>query len=200
MPFLNNIPQPGDFLDTISQPQLLGNMQQLDSTFGVDHYRFSDGTANNGKHNQVTTPLIVGGVHPTTIAAEPKIYAMQDSANAGVLNYSRGPSNAVPTPITFLSSPATPITLAKNTPLQIFDFAGLNLAYGNFWIMDSALPGAARCNFAVFEWTGVALQIFVPPAMAASYSFNVFGSVFSITNFASATSTLYWTIQFIRIQ
>jgi|ERR1700754_1236816 len=50
-----NIPQPTDELSD-SQGQILQNFNKADSSFGTDHYRFSDLTVNNGFHQRVTFP------------------------------------------------------------------------------------------------------------------------------------------------
>lgn len=50
-----NIPQPTDDLSD-SQGQLLQNFNKADTSFGTDHYRFSDLTVNNGYHQRVTLP------------------------------------------------------------------------------------------------------------------------------------------------
>lgn len=75
----NSIPNPGDQLD-ISQPQLLQNFQQLDITMGVDHFDFSDGTVNNGKHNQVTLPEKASA--PTTAEDEIALYSQEAGMSA----------------------------------------------------------------------------------------------------------------------
>ncbi len=53
MTFNPNIPLATDFQDE-SQAQLLANNIALDASFENDHTRFSDTTANNGLHKQVT--------------------------------------------------------------------------------------------------------------------------------------------------
>lgn len=70
MVFLPNIPQPTDDQSN-SQGQLLANNQQLDTSFSVDHYAFSDLTANNGKHKAIH---LVNQSDPTTAAGEIAIY------------------------------------------------------------------------------------------------------------------------------
>lgn len=60
-----NIPQPTDELAD-SQGQILQNFNKADSSFGTDHYRFSDLTVNNGLHQRVTFP---GNATPPTPAA-----------------------------------------------------------------------------------------------------------------------------------
>src|SRR5260221_3282050 len=104
--FLPNIPQPNDNLD-FSQGQLLSNNQGLDTVFGIDHYPFSDASGNKGFHNTVTQPAYqnpIGTPSPTPpgTVAEPKLYAFQQTVPLGVLQYSRGPNNMAPTPVTSL--------------------------------------------------------------------------------------------------
>jgi hypothetical protein len=67
MPFNSAIPQPADLLSN-SQGQLLANNGFLDTTFGRNHFPFTDGTANNGHHtfielvNQAAIPTPVPGL------------------------------------------------------------------------------------------------------------------------------------------
>lgn len=51
--FNPNIPQATDLLED-SQAALLNNNTSLDTSFGIDHTTFSDLTANNGFHKQLT--------------------------------------------------------------------------------------------------------------------------------------------------
>ena len=97
MVFNPNIPTAPQKL-SVSQPLLLANNQQLDTSFGIDHYKYSDATANNGFHNSVTTPGDQPVTDPVTVA-NPVFYALENTVNLGLLQYSRGPSNAVPTPV-----------------------------------------------------------------------------------------------------
>lgn len=60
-----NIPQPGDLLD-VSQADLLKNFGQLDTSFGADHYKFSDPSGNNGFHVQST--YIKQAADPNSVA------------------------------------------------------------------------------------------------------------------------------------
>ena len=53
MSFYNpNIPQSTDFLSD-SQQDIQSNFQQLDTSFGLNHFPFSNVTANNGKHSYI---------------------------------------------------------------------------------------------------------------------------------------------------
>lgn len=141
MTFNPNIPQPTDLLAD-SQGQFLTNNQTLDNNFGVDHYKFSNVSGNSGKHNQVTTPLIVGSAHPATAANEPKFYAMQDTAQTGVLQYSRGGNNAVPSPVTYLQSPSTPIILGPGAVTNILDCTNITFLLCSLYAAN--IPGGAN--------------------------------------------------------
>ncbi len=140
MPYLRNEPIATDDLD-VSQPKLANNTNASDDSFGVDHYKFSDLTSNNGFHNTVTTPLIIGAAHPAT-TTNPIFYAMEDTANIGLLQYSRGPNSAVPSPVTYLQAGVPFVSFPNGTAVNILDFTGISKAvftlyYGN---MDPANP------------------------------------------------------------
>ena len=52
MAFNPNVPQPPQFVSA-SQPVFLANNQTLDNVFGKNHFKFSDGTGNAGRHTFV---------------------------------------------------------------------------------------------------------------------------------------------------
>lgn len=197
MTYNPNIPQATDDLSD-SQGDLLTNFSTANTSFGINHYAFSDLTINNGKHNNVQTPLIVGGVHPTTIAAEPAFYGMQDSVPLGVLQYSRGPSNAVPTPVTSLQSTVAPIVLAPSATTNVLDFTGLSRAICMLYVTDTSHLD----SFVYYiVWTG---SIFVlQKVVSNSLSFVGQGSanILQLKNNYGATtlSNVFWTLDILRI-
>lgn len=72
-----SIPQPTDLLSN-SQQQILNNFGSLDSTFAINHFKFSDGTANLGKHNfseYVSRTPLMSPIAPC-IAGEVSLYAI----------------------------------------------------------------------------------------------------------------------------
>jgi hypothetical protein len=73
-----NIPQPTDELSD-SQGQILQNFQKADSSFGTDHYRFSDLTVNNGFHQRATFPG--NAPAPTPAANYGAIYAITNGSS-----------------------------------------------------------------------------------------------------------------------
>lgn len=203
-----NVPQAFQLLSN-SQNDLLSNMMALDTSFGIDHYKFSDATANNGFHNTVTTPLVTPNPGPTfnppaTAAGIPKFYAMQDSANLGVIQYSRGPNNAVPTPVTSIQSPAAAQSINALATIPIFDFSGLARAMCHFQIMDTATLGtgqsAAICDI---YYTGgspgtFALTTYLT-GLTTRYQFLIAGNVFTVkNNSGTALTNIYWSLQFLR--
>lgn len=207
-----SIPQPGDDLSD-SQPKILANFNRANSSFGVDHYAFADLTANNGKHNQITTPAYIAnpptGLPPVTAVAEPKIYAFQDTAGVGVINYSRGPSNAVPSPITSLQSTSAAIVLLNNGTTNILDFTGLARAFVTLIaadLTDMTITGINKFNISNIFWNGSAF--FIPSQITIQTTIpqnlllvaQASGNILQLKNISGATlSNVYWTLKLNRL-
>lgn len=196
-----NIPQPTNLLSN-SQNDLLNNMQALDTVFGIDHFAFSNGTTNSGFHQNVTTPSF--GSHPATAATIPKFYAMQDSANLGVIQYSRGPNSSVPSPVTIYQSPATAQSIGALATINIFDFTGLNRAMCHFQIMDTATLGtnlsAAICDiYYIGGSPGTFALTSYLTSLTTRFQFLIAGNVFTVkNNSGTPLSNVYWSLQFLR--
>lgn len=199
MSFTRDIPQPNDLISA-SQSQILNNFNGSDDSFGRDHYAFSNTSGNTGFHNQVTQPLITGGVHPTT-TTNPIIYAMQDSVNLGVIQYSKGPSDAIASPITFLQSPSAPIVMNPGDTINIFNFTGLTRAFcslrvGNFEVASKTINSSE--------------VLFVDNGFFSFNSYAQSGSILGITssgrrlqvinNTGLTLNEVRWTLQFYRVE
>jgi hypothetical protein len=203
MAYNPNIPQPSDLL-SVSQGDLLNNNTVSNTIFGVDHYAFSDVSGNAGKHNQVTTPLIQGAVHPTTAADEPKFYAMQDSANLGVIQYSRLGSDAFPSPVSYFESPATDITLAPSGGTSnILDFTGISRAFGRVVAANfsnvNPLFGVIT-DFTFFD-NGAGGLITTFPTLSALVQVIGVGRILQLRNLSLINYTnIAWTCMLWRIQ
>lgn len=199
-----NIPQPTDFLSD-SQSAILNNFTQANTSFGIDHYSFADGTANNGKHNKVTTPLISGSAHPATAANEPIFYAMQDNANLGVLQYSRGGNNAKPTPVTFVQSPVAATILNTTSTIPILDFTGLTDAIFNFYVANLGGTNPMLAQYYCFYRSTPVFrigEIFNDSGTVGNpIALTSTGSVLQLVNLSGSKtySNIYWSIQFLRI-
>jgi|GEM_PF-5858590 len=83
-----NIPASSD-RPSQSQGQILNNFQTLESTYGIDHYPFTDATVNQGKHKKVTFPAQASD--PTTLAGELALFAKNVGGDLGL--YVREASN-----------------------------------------------------------------------------------------------------------
>lgn len=81
--YLPNIPTGLINLDTDYQ-NLQNNFQQLDTSFGIDHFAFSNNTSNNGYHTIIHQPPNggVSPIDPTPIAGINQIYAKNVTVNA----------------------------------------------------------------------------------------------------------------------
>jgi hypothetical protein len=205
------IPQPADFLSN-SQQDLLNNFSSANTSFGFDHYAFNDATDDNGKHNKVTTPIITGTLNattpPTTLENEPILYALAPYPTSATptwenftLQYSRGGSDAVPTPLTTLQSPATPIELLNDASTVILDFNGITLAYFNAYAVgfNAAVP-VTYLYYAFFYWDGAA---FTKLSSLTSTEFIITNSgteLIVLNNDSGKPITnVFWTLEFLRI-
>lgn len=195
-----NIPLPTDNISD-SQQDLLNNFAQLDTSFGIDHYTFSNATPDNGKHNQVTTPIISGSAHPTTSASEAKMYAMEDIPAVGLLQYSRGPSNAIPTPITKLQAPSA-ITLLPAGTTNILNFSGMTRCIGTLYFGSMTAAIDLGDTFTqTFLWTGSALRIQNQISVATTFNLVVSGTTLQLANITGVTvNNVYWTLELHRMQ
>lgn len=197
MVFKANIPQPNDNLSD-SQGDLLGNMQQLDNTYGVDHYKFSDPTANNGFHNTVTTPLIIGSTDPTTAVGINKLYSLT-AGNIGLIQFSRGENNASPTPITNKMSSQTPTTLpATPGSILILDFTGLALAFGTLFLVNQGGPLIMTADIAWGSTIGGVININRTPGFNVTPSFSG-NSLIVTNNTGGAFASVYWALKLYRV-
>jgi hypothetical protein len=196
-----NIPQPTDRLN-VSQTQLLQNFGQLDTSFGIDHYKFSDLTANNGFHNQVTTPGYVAnpptGLPPVT-TNNPVMYGFQVTAPLGILQFSRGPNNAVPTPITQIHSTAAATVIGATTTINILDFTGIPFAIALAAATNTTSPlGLSRLFMIV--WTGAAFFITQLSPQGSVFFFTSSGSTLQLSNTGNTPlNNVYWSLDFLRI-
>ena len=198
-----NIPTGLVNLDT-DYANIQGNFQQLDTTFGVDHYTYSNATVNNGFHNKVTTPAFVDnpptGLPPVT-AANPVFYAFQQYPAVGVLQYSRGPSNALPTPVTNLYSGTTPIVIADNATSNVLDFTGIARAICTLSCMDTVIftPQVIQ-SYAVF-WSGTAFSIRALTGVSTFLIAQNTGNILQLKNNGSGSSMndVYWALNFTRL-
>lgn len=216
MVFNPNIPQSTDFLSN-SQSDLLTNNSQLDIVFGVDHYKYSDVSGNKGKHNYVTTPQAVNvpptaSGHPDTTSTELKFYAMQDTANIGLLQYSRGwdavgAVPGVPSPVTYLQSPNSALVLADatNSSINILDFTGItDYAMGKIYIFNKAFPKRYAIEYS-FNWNGTDNNMYlneVIDTFPTDVKLNMNGNIlrlFRSNTTSSGIANVYWTIEFFRI-
>jgi hypothetical protein len=182
-----------------SQPLLLSNNRALDTSFGVDHYKFSDGTENNGFHNQVTTPA-QGSIPETT--SNPVFFGYKQTANLGVLQYSAGPSGAVITPLTKIYSPSTPISIGNSSSTPLLDFTGIVLAQALVLFTYTLVSGGTFNQlWSVRYQTGPSTTVVSYNTFTPGLTLEFSGSVLSIvSNNVGASTNLFWTLDFERIQ
>lgn len=194
--FLPNIPQPGDNLD-FSQGQLLINNQSLDAVFGIDHTLFSDATANKGFHNHVTS--IPQTSVPTT-TTNPVFYGYQQTTGTGILQFTKGPSDAVPTALTCIQSQSAGIPLGSLNTAFVMDFTGLSFAMVTLYAINNQNPGFASL-YAELAWTSLG-NIFVPITQSShGLSFSNVGPILNMVNSTiNPMTSVYFTMRINRMQ
>lgn len=204
MAYTRNQPVASDLLSA-SQPILRDNTNAADDSFGVDHYKFSDTSPNNGFHNQVTTPLIVGSAHPAT-TTNPIFYCMNDAGNIGNLQYSRGPNNAAPTPLTELHSPfGVPLVLLPGQTTNVLDMTGIFVLMGTLYMVNySTSAGSNVISTSNFIWNSLVPGFKFDTSSSASSNPLVAtssGSILQIRNadISLTLTAVFWTLNFHRI-
>jgi hypothetical protein len=192
--YLSNIPQPSQ-LQSVSQGQFLTNFGILNSSYGIDHYDYTTTGANTGFHHQVTTPARIGGA--PAIGSTPILYAIQATANTGLIQYSLGNTLSGPaTPLTSMQSPSAGVLVGNNNTVNVFNFTGVTQAIAMVYM--SAGTSEAYINSALVAYYSgtVVVKANTGTGLTASAS----GQNLIITNTTGGSVTIYWTLQFIRIQ
>ena len=119
MAYQPNIPGPNTNL-SVSQGDLLGNFQALNTTFGVDHNKF-DAVTNAGAHLQVTlpnfgTPGAPGGtasvIYTKNVASSPTLYFKNGTADSVV--WTGGSGTGLSTLTTSASTPGSGSLILPN--------------------------------------------------------------------------------------
>ncbi len=107
MPFNSSIPQANDRLAK-SQQDLLGNNKQLDTSFGINHYAFSDVTSFNGMHKQCQ--LVEQPSAPNPVISTDSLYTFVTPQPLGELFFQRGSGGPPNTPIQLTNGDIFPLT------------------------------------------------------------------------------------------
>jgi len=197
MPFNPNIPNATDLISN-SQGALLANNGFLDSSFGTDHYQFSDATSNNGKHKILQMP---GQSTIPTSTVDPLFYSyLQPAGSIGTLQYVQGvsPSPAqVQSPITPIQSSATGITIPANSSIDVFNFGSSIYCYGYLIGVGKLASGPSAglpfISTDEFFWTGSA-------GTTAIGRFFFSGAQLKMNDSAGVGSNnVSWTLVFNRI-
>lgn len=156
-----NIPLATDNLN-VSQVDILQNFQQLDTTYGINHFKFSDNTTNNGKHQFVQISEIAEGTLPAgLVSGDETLYATKVTVGAplsfiqGELFFARGTGIANP----------IQMTCGKNNQLPFNNANGATF-----------LPGGLLIQWGSFNPNSSLAVVFPTPFQTAPYSIQLTGS------------------------
>lgn len=197
--FTPNIPQATDLLSD-SQPQIKNNFDSTANTINDDHYGPADLTANLGKHRAVTSPTPSPATHYAT-TTDTKLYGMQDAVAIGNIQYSRGPSNAVPTPVTCLQSSSAAISVSTTPGTTILNFTGLPYCYG--YVIATGITATSNRTQIVYSffWDGSIGEADVMTNLYTSQVVIQFvgADLNMVAQPAKTFTNVAWTLEFKRI-
>lgn len=167
----------------VSQPLIRQNFLQANTSFGIDHYAFSDLTVNNGKHKFVHLPeQLPNG--PSTAANEGTIYTKESGT---ITRLFWRPENTAAAGVEYQLTNINPFTSAPTG--YTFLPNGLLLIFGRTAIGSGAysitFPNALTLTANTYSVSVVTSSV----AMLVSVS-SVSATGFSGTS--TAAGTLYW--------
>ena|SRR5665213_2697567 len=198
MAYTLNIPLSTD-LQSVSQGQIEANFNQLNTSFGIDHYPFTTVAPNTGFHNKVTTPPIL--VIPAAVGTNPQFFALT-SGNMGIVQYSLGTVQNVPSPITYFQSAPGPLLITKNGgTLDILDCAGLTRGIFQLYAFNEPAVNNVRAIGFAF-WSGAGSPLVGTTSNAGGFSFqNNGGTKIQLLNSNVTTdyANTYWTLLPMRL-
>lgn len=191
MTYTTNIPVQGDTLGG-TRDRIRTNFQVIDTDFTVNHIAFN--SIGAGKHKFVQTPDQVTDV--ASAVNEPVLYA-KGTNNLGVIQYSRKGSNAVPSPITALQSPAAFITVAPGGDTTVLDFTGIPRAMGTLFVFDNVDSSQGVAYY--IWWDGTTVRDSRISGSPSSITTNYPSpSVLQLHNGTGVSMNLYWTLDLKR--
>lgn len=203
MSYTPNIPLGSQSVASTQQP-INNNFTIANTAFGIDHQAFTVNGATQGFHKKVT--MGSNGSHPLTPLATPVIYANQDNASIGVINYSMPGGNTgapalVPTPLTSLQSPTAAIAMGNGTQSLVFDFVGIpNIITAVLYAENQVNSALFRTAVSIINWDGAALHARNISQTNVDFSFFVNGTQLELNNLTGSNLVnVYWTLQWIRI-
>lgn len=180
----------------VSAPQIRTNFSQANTSFGTDHYAFDDATANNGNHKVIRTPDQSSA--PTTSSSIAAMYGLIPAQvgsgdPVGLIQFSRGPSDATPSPVTNFHGTIASLT---TTPTTILDLTGLSRAIVEVYALSDS--STARLQQTLF-YNGTTL-------VGGTVQRNGFVLTdtspiiqISATTAAVTQANVYWTIKLLRL-
>jgi hypothetical protein len=193
-----NIPTGSVTLDQ-DWKNIQGNFQSLNITYSIDHYPYTDTSTKSGFHKKVTTPTSISDPDTTT---NPTLYAIQQYSALGVLQYSRGPLNAAPTPITNINSPLTATIINfPNGTIDILDVTGFAFGIFNVYAVNAAPTPVNTAASATVFWNGTNFAASGLPAGSVIQIISS-GSKLQLKNTSSTVPLLkvFWAIEVVRVK
>ena len=177
---------------SISQADIQQNFEKANSDFEFDHVAFTNTGSNVGMHNSITTPA--QAVDPTTVAEIPKFYSKSVITAPGtpqVLQFSRGESDATPTPLTNIYGNLTTIT---STPVTLIDLSGITSCVFEITVDN----GSTVLQKNTILYYGTAIESQKCAGLITSFTYTLSGNIIQITD--TASQLVSYTINFLRLE
>jgi len=189
MAYNANIPNPGDLL-SVSQGDIKNNFLQANTSFGINHYPFDDGTANNGKHKKVSLPVTSD---PANVLGEGIAYSKAIGIGTDAQLFWRFSSGAI-NPLQITNNVNNPASNNGAIPLM----GGLILQYGT----ATTSAAATTVNFTnTFQAGGVAtppygifltLRTGTPPILGEFTVDNQAAGSFQVIRSGPTNKQFFW--------
>lgn len=179
------IPQPGDFLSQ-SQGEILGNFDQLNVQFGVDHTAFNTGSGNgDGFHKKVTFPGTASFTPPAgteSVIFPSNISGAQELFYQNATAYTQITSSFLP--IWKGGNPAGDGVVVSNLAANGYMKLPTGLTFQ--WGIASTSGGTGTQGFSV-AFTALYSLTITPVAGVANFNYTIAST--TLSGFAIAQST-----------
>lgn len=189
MVYNDNIPQPQDPL-SVSQGDILENFKQLNIIYGTDHIAY-DSPVDVGKHKTVT--YVTQETEPNTVANEVKSFSFVPSTDLGEIEFSKGPNDPVPTPLTSLHSVPAGIDIPTNSTVDILNFSNFSFAIAELYAFK--VDGEYRVSTLIYDGTSIKLTT---GQGVGSLGWQKTANILQLKN-TGTNVKIHWSVKFIRV-
>jgi len=185
-----NVPQSNQSINE-TQPIINDNFQVINSVYGTDHVGLTE-SSNVGMHNTVTTPDQSSA--PTT-TTEPKFFGLEVESATGVMQFSKGPSDAQPTPVNNIQ---VTLTNLSTSPQTILDLSNISQIQAYVSVAGTVSSTNAAMFGGFIKQNGVIRTFRFTTDAGIGFTFNTSGNLVQIQSTSSTYNPVYVSIDIHR--